>query len=337
MKKKGLWIPLAIVMVYLTIAVWPKPVVNDDNPFLTDGDSSPLLIAHGGGNREFPDNTLEAFYHAYSIDPDVMMETDVSITNDDVVILSHDVTLDRKTNLQNAVIADIDYTDLIADGVDFGYHNEVEDGINVSGELTRYENHEGETVTPLDVDYPDGVTARHETKFLATTLEDLITAFPDNPINVEIKQSGDLGLEALAAVITLMEDLDDAYDTFDRIVLASFHDTIFRALLDIKAEEHPDLMLSPGIKGVATFYGLGALRLNAFYNQPVTVMQVPTEYGIFNLSTERFIEQAHAHGIAVHYWTIDDEDTMEELIELGADGIMTNLPSRLREVIDDAD
>ena len=78
----------------------------------------PILIAHGGGNREFPDNTLEAFYNAYSVDKNVMMETDVSITKDGVVILSHDVTIDRKTNKTGA-IADWNYTDLIAERVDF--------------------------------------------------------------------------------------------------------------------------------------------------------------------------------------------------------------------------
>ena len=334
LKKKRILIPLAILIVYVTIALLPKPMVNEDNPFLREDTDMPFLIAHGGGNREFPDNTLEAFYNAYFVDPDVMMETDVSITNDDVVILSHDLTLDRKTSLKNAVISEIDYADLMADEINFGYQNSVEDGINTSGDLVRYENYLGETVTPLDVTYPEGIEARHESKFLATTLEELITAFPDNYINVEIKQTGDIGLEALNAVIELMEDLDDEYDTFSRIVLASFHDAIYEALLDIKENDHPELMLSPGMNGAALFYGLQLMRLNLFYAKPVTVLQIPTDYSIFNLTTSHLIEQAHNHGIAVHYWTIDDEDTMERLIELGVDGIMTNYPSKLKTVYD---
>lgn len=334
MKKKRILIPLVIVLIYVTIALLPKPLVNEDNPFLLEDGDMPLLIAHGGGNREFPDNTLEAFYNAYSVDSGVMMETDVSITNDDVVILSHDVTLDRKTSLQNAVISEIDYADLMEDEIDFGYHNPVEDGINTSGELERYENHLGETVTPLDVDYPEGIEARHESKFLATTLEELITAFPGNYINVEIKQTGETGLAALHAVIELMEDLDDEYDTFSRIVLASFHDSIYESLLEIKEKDHPDLMLSPGMNGAALFYSLQLTRLNTFYGKPVTVLQIPTDYSVFDLTTPHLIEQAHKHGIAVHYWTIDDEDTMERLIGLGADGIMTNYPSKLKTVYD---
>ena len=40
------------------------------------------------------------------------------------------------------------------------------------------------------------------------------------------------------------------------------------------------------------------------------------------------------HNIAVHFWTIDDEEDMRHLIEIGADGIMTNLPHKLQEVYD---
>ena len=43
---------------------------------------------------------------------------------------------------------------------------------------------------------------------------------------------------------------------------------------------------------------------------------------------------AHKHNISVHYWTIDDEDDMRHLIEIGADGIMTNYPHRLKKVYD---
>jgi glycerophosphoryl diester phosphodiesterase len=62
------------------------------------------------------------------------------------------------------------------------------------------------------------------------------------------------------------------------------------------------------------------------------VFQIPTdEYGI-NLMRADMIKNAHKHNLAVHYWTIDDKETMRELIGIGADGIMTNYPHRLAEV-----
>lgn len=89
---------VAIILAYTVLVFLPKPKnYESQNPMMKSTDL-PTLIAHGGGNGEFPDNTLEAFYNAYSVDENVMMETDVSITADGVLILSHDVRIDRKTN-----------------------------------------------------------------------------------------------------------------------------------------------------------------------------------------------------------------------------------------------
>ncbi|MFU8793474.1 MAG: glycerophosphodiester phosphodiesterase family protein [Acholeplasmataceae bacterium] len=328
---------LVIFILYVVLMILPKPQsVDGINPLRkTD---RPLIIAHGGGNHEFPDNTLEAYYHAFSVDPNVMLETDVSLTKDGIVILSHDTTLDRKTTLTNARIIDINYHDLIEDEVDFGYHNQVvpnSNGFNVTGEFFKYENYLGQTVTPLDVTYPDGVEPRHETKFLATTLETLITAFPENNINVEIKQSGQVGLDALNAVIELMDALNLEYQTFDRIILASFHQEIFEAMQTLKKTTHPSLMMSPEQSGVITFYALHILRLNVFYKDPIAALQLPTEQFGINLSTKSIMRTAQRHNIAVHYWTIDDPEEMRRLILLGADGIMTNRPTLLKEIIDE--
>ena len=70
----------AIVVLYAVLALFPRPKNYAlENSMMKDG-KMPILIAHGGGNKEFPDNTLEAFYNAYLVDERVMMETDVSIT-----------------------------------------------------------------------------------------------------------------------------------------------------------------------------------------------------------------------------------------------------------------
>lgn len=337
-KKKGLWILVGLLVVYATIALFPRSLNVPDNPMLIEAGERPVLIAHGGGNKEFPDNTLEAFYHAYSIDSRVMMETDVSITKDGVILLSHDTTLDRKTTLQYATIRDINYSDLISEEIDFSYHNVVEpnsNGFNVSGNLVPYVNYLNQSVTPLDVVYPEGVNPRHDTKFLATTLEELITAFPNNPINVEIKQSGETGLIALAAVIDLLDRLDAEYQTYSRIVLASFHAEVTEELARLRQEERPNLLYSPSTKGVATAFVLSTLGLDVFYQEPVSVLQLPTkQYGL-NLSSRSFVRALHRNGIAVHYWTIDDPDEMRRLIAIGADGIMTNIPSLLKHIYDE--
>lgn len=330
---------IVLLFIYLIFVFLPKPDnANGDNPLRIEANERPFLIAHGGGNHEFPDNTLEAFYHAYSIDSNVMMETDVSLTKDGVIILSHDTTLDRKTTLTNALIIETNYSDLVSNEIDFSYHNDVvpnSNGFNVSGILKPYKNYMGESVTPLDITYPMGVSPRHNQKFLVTSLEDLIKAFPNNYLNVEIKQYDDIGLEALDKVLELMALLDEDYKTFDRIVLASFHEEIFQKMLQYKKTDYPELKVSPETNSVIKFYALQLTGLSFFYRDQVHVLQLPTgQYGL-SLSTKRLIRNAHKNNIAVHYWTIDDPDEMRRLIENGADGIMTNRPSVLKEVIDE--
>ena len=325
-----------IVAVWLLLQIIPKPQMVESNPFLKTNET--MVVAHGGGQFEFPDNTLEAFYNAYSVDPNVIMEMDVNLTRDGVVILSHDRTLDRKTNLQNATVSEIFYSDLVADEVNFGFENSIEppdNGFNVSGELIRYTNYLGEHVTPLDVNYPEGIEARHPEKFLVTTLEDILIAFPNSRFSIEIKQQGDLGFEALINVIALLE----TYDALDRSVLVSFHVEIvdaFKEQQTIRREVHgDDLYYAPQNNGVALFYFLSRAGLSLFHFERPALLAIPTSFSVFNLTQRTFMNAARNHGLAIHYWTINDEDEMRELIAKGADGIMTDRPTLLRQLLDE--
>lgn len=333
MKKALRVIALALVGLFLVYAVMATQPRKDnyplENPMRKQGEL-PLLIAHGGGNGEFPDNTLEAFYNAYSVDENVMMETDVSITRDGVLILSHDTTLDRKTNVTGQ-IADWDYSQLMEQKVDFGYTNPTEDGV-LSGERVHFTDENGVEKYPTDVEYPEGVVPRDEKVFLATTLEDLLICFPNNRINVEIKQSGELGFRALAEAVRLVEE----YDAFDRVVFASFHEEIYDEYQRLQAAgEVPEaFMYSPAYDAATKFFVLQLLKLDVFFGDELCVFQFPMEEKGFDLATKSFTNAAHKHNLAVHYWTINDPEDMRLLIEIGADGIMTDYPHRLKAVYD---
>ena len=319
-----------LILAYAVIALLPRGRNYAlQNPMRTDRDL-PMLIAHGGGNREFPDNTLEAFYNAYSVDPDVMMETDVSITKDGVIILSHDTTLDRKTNVTGE-IADWNYADLMAQKVDFGYTNPTEND-RLSGERKHFADDTGVEKYPADVEYPDGVTPRDERVFLAPTLEELLLAFPENRVNVEIKQAGDLGLKALKEVLRLLE----VHDAWDRVVVASFHEEIYDEFQRLQTDgEVPEtFMCSPAYDAATEFYVLQLLNLDVFFGDDMCVFQLPMEEYGFDLATRHMVKAAHKHNMAVHYWTINDPEEMRHLIDIGADGIMTDYPHRLQEVYD---
>jgi len=63
-------------------------------------------------------------------------------------------------------------------------------------------------------------------------------------------------------------------------------------------------------------------------------VQVPTHFKGIPVVTRRFVKAAHARGIQVHVWTVDDEAEMERLLDLGVDGVMTDRPALLRRVLE---
>ena len=324
-KGKAVAVILAVIIfLYVIISFMPTPESYEgDNPLINRGDM-PVLIAHRGGRGEFPQNTLEAFYNAYSVDNNAIMETDVNITKDGVLILLHNELLDATTNV-TGYASDWNYTDLISQRVDFGYDNPTE-GTVLAGEREHF-NIDGVNVYPTDVDYPDGVEPRDDEIFLATTFEELLSAFPDNIISVEIKQSGDIGIRAAEEALRLVRK----YNAFDRVIFACFHSEVSRQLKKWHKDGTP-LMYSPDIIGIVKYYALYSLRLDSLYTDSVAVFQIPMEKYGFNFATKRLIECAHKHNVAVQYWTINDEAEMQRLIELGVDGIMTDYPGRLKEV-----
>lgn len=322
----------AAAAAYAIIAFLPRSKSYiPENSLRKDGEF-PVIVAHGGGNMEFPNDTLEAFYNAYSADEHMMIETDVSLTKDGVLILSHDTTLDRNTNVTGE-ISDWSYTDLLEQKVDFSYENPVDENFCLNGERVRYTDENGSRKYPTDVSYPEGISPRDEEIFLVTTLEEVFTAFPETRINVEIKQSGDTGRTALKEALRLTEK----YNAFDRVCFASFHEEIYAEYQRmLSSGEAPEgFMCSPATNATTLFFFMQLLGLDALFPDKIAVFQLPTEAAGFCLSTKVFVDNAHRHNIAVQYWTINDEDEMRRLIEIGADGITTDRPHTLKKIIEE--
>jgi len=339
---KKVLIVLCILIVLSTAGVTARlmvvPVqenIEGENPFRSD---ETMLAAHRGGRLEFPGNTLEAFYNAYSVNEDIIMEADVVLTKDEELVLSHDLTFDRQTSLKEADTEDIEYSYLMEEEICFGHENPTNrHGYRKSDGLHPYLNDAGEEVTPKDVDYPEGVEPRHDEKFLATTLEELITAFPDNKMVLEIKPSGETGVRTTEKVLDLMERLDDEYDTFDRILLGSFRSIVELELMEASQTTHPDLMYVPGLISVVRFYSLQLFRMEGVHESSAHALIMPPDFLLLNLSTERIIDIAHEKNHAVIYFAINDADEMRRLLEPGADVIMTGLPTEMQDVLSDYD
>ena len=61
--------------------------------------------------------------------------------------------------------------------------------------------------------------------------------------------------------------------------------------------------------------------------------QVPVRVGRVTIVTPGTVARAHRRGYHVHVWTIDDPDEMTRLLDLGVDGIMTDRPQVLKDVL----
>ena len=67
---------------------------------------------------------------------------------------------------------------------------------------------------------------------------------------------------------------------------------------------------------------------------PGPCAQVPPSIKGVPLVDQRFVAKAHRLGLQVHVWTIDEPDEMHALLDIGVDGIMTDRPAVLREVLE---
>ena len=154
-------------------------------------------------------------------------------------------------------------------------------------------------------------------------LEDVLGAWPDVRFNLDIKAAG-----VLAPLVRLVRRMDVA----DRICLGSFSDARIAAARRLFG---PAVCTSLGPRGVA------ALRLSSYSPRAARLVriqagcaQVPLQLGGRALVDERFVAAAHERGLQVHVWTVDDPDECAIMLDLGVDGIMTDRPAMLREVLE---
>ena len=167
--------------------------------------------------------------------------------------------------------------------------------------------------------WSDVSTARVSGAAPIPLLEDLLGAWPDLRVNIDCKS--DLAVDALVATLRRCGALD-------RVCVGAFSDRRIRRLRAILGDQ---LCSSLGPTGVAT------LRAGTMRRAPAQAAQVPPRQGRLTIVDRRFVDRAHRLGIKVHVWTIDDPDEMRRLLDLGADGIMTDRPTVLRQVLEERD
>ncbi|MDE0581127.1 MAG: glycerophosphodiester phosphodiesterase [bacterium] len=149
--------------------------------------------------------------------------------------------------------------------------------------------------------------------------EDLLEAWPDLRIAVDPKHD--------QATVPLIDVLQRS-DAIGRVCVGSFSG---RRLATARQLGGPQLCTGLSPKEVGQLQAASAglpmrIKAGACAQVPPTVKGVP-------LVHQRFVDAAHDQGLAVHVWTIDDAEEMQRLLDIGVDGIMTDRPTVLRDVL----
>jgi glycerophosphoryl diester phosphodiesterase len=154
-------------------------------------------------------------------------------------------------------------------------------------------------------------------------LEEILTRWPDARVNIDPKEDG--CVEPLVALL-------DRLDAWERVCIGAFSDA---RLKRVRRLARGRACTSMGPAAVATAW-LSA-RSGRMPRLGANCVQVPRTQGPVPLVTGRFVDAAHGAGLPVHVWTIDDPAVMRDLLALGVDGIMTNRPRVLFDVLDERD
>ena len=256
--------------------------------------SKPVTIAHQGGNKIYPDESLLAFTNAINMGIQVI-EFDIHRTKDGIIVINHDQTIDRLTN-GTGLIREMSWVEL----------QQVDGAYNWS---------------------PDGLTYPYRDKGIKIlSLIEMMDAFPQQLYDIEIKQH-DPPLEK-----DLCDLLRKYGVAADQAIVASFRDETLARFHDICPEVAISLPVNQGtVLYILSRVGLERLLpLDAVVAQLPTTFS--TILGQLELD-RRYIEAFAKGDRQVWVWTVNDSIEMKRLVNMGAHGISTDRPDILMDFV----
>jgi glycerophosphoryl diester phosphodiesterase len=239
----------------------------------------PLLMAHRGASSHAPENTMAAFDLAVRLGAPVL-ELDVRASRDGELVVMHDATLERTTDGTGSV-----------------------------------REHTWEEIAALDAGHHferNGLTLFRDRGQRVPRLADVLAAFPEVGLNIELKDRG-----MTRAVL-------DAVEGHPHVLLAAHDDDTMAELV----AEQPACALGLSFSEArATVLGAYRGRVPAKFRG--RALQVPPRhsrfaFGLLPIVTRRVLRGAHDAGVEVHLWTINEVEEAAHWLKLGVDGLFSD-------------
>ncbi|HWK24522.1 MAG TPA: glycerophosphodiester phosphodiesterase [Ureibacillus sp.] len=291
---------VALAIAAASAAAWAgskaiiKPQKREDKEVLCY--DRPIILAHRGGSRLAPEHTMLAFEKANSLGVDGF-EIDIRLTKDEEIVVFHDETVDRTSDGTGSIK---DFTLNELKELNFGYHFE-----------------------DLEGNFP-----YRDEKIEIVSLRELLELFPNTYINIDIKDHPDTYEGSLMP--SKLWRLIEEFEAHNQVVITSFYsEQVDR--FNLYAQNR--VALGAGEHDIRKAFTAFTSQFGHLYHPKVDVFQLPPKHGVVSLDSPRFIAFLAKLNIPVHYWTIDDEETMRSLIENGAKGIVTDRPDIAVSVI----
>ncbi len=293
---------------------------NAENAYINEyGD--PDVSAHRSGAGVVPQNTIMAFEKMLENDDEFGVDTfefDVQLTADGELILLHDLTFDATSD----AVEKYGKKNIYASSLTYEEARELNLGENfeLNGEYP-YRGLRGD-------DIPENLrVAKCEEIF------DLIESYPSGKeyrYIIEIKSTGKQGRQAADKLYEIVTEKG----LKDRVIWATFQPDVGSYM----EKTYPDMPRSADVIEVIQFYVYSRMGWD-LNDVGVTYVALQVPYGdsalnLINTGTKAFINYAHKYDIAVQYWTINDAESAEYLIENGADAIMSDYPDMVLQLIE---
>ncbi len=174
----------------------------------------------------------------------------------------------------------------------------------------------------LDAGYRHGAGRSHEFRgqgLRIPSLEELLVTYPDIGVVADLKAPG---------LAVPLRELIDRLGAHERLIVGSFDD---RRLDEFREVTRGRVATSTGTGLSRAWYA--ASRIGRAPSGEASALQLPRTRRGLTVVDRRLVETAHAQGVQVHVWTINDPAEMIELLDLGVDGLVTDRPDLLKTVL----